>query len=97
MEDVFLVQVILPIAIPKIYSYSVPQEFIPSIQIGQRVEVEFGRTKRYAGLVYSIDEARIDSRQVKPILSILEMDVKLLCFEHGSGDERCCACWSKIG
>jgi primosomal protein N' (replication factor Y) (superfamily II helicase) len=67
-------QVILPLSLPGTFTYLVPDEFCSSLQVGQRVEVQFGRTKHYAGLVESISQ---DTKQesiahLKPILQILD-------------------------
>jgi primosomal protein N' (replication factor Y) (superfamily II helicase) len=67
-------QVVLPLALPGTFTYWVPDEFCSTLQVGQRVEVQFGRTKHYAGLVESISQ---DAKQesiphLKPILQILD-------------------------
>lgn len=45
------VEVILPLAVPQVYTYSVPPDLEENLQAGCRVEVVFGKSKRYAGLV----------------------------------------------
>lgn len=45
------IEVILPLAVPIVYTYSVPDHLMENIQPGIRVEVVFGANKRYAGLV----------------------------------------------
>ena len=67
------VQVILPIAVSKVYTYSVPEEMLPLVKIGMRVEVEFGKTKHYAGIISAMQTGLSDTRQVKPILAILDV------------------------
>jgi len=64
--------IILPLALPKrTYTYSVPESLISLIQVGVRVEVTFGKQKRYSGIV-----AHLHTEQpvysVKPILSVLD-------------------------
>ena len=64
--------IILPLALPKrTYTYSVPESIAPLIQPGVRVEVQFGRSKRYSGLVERVHHETPDY-QVKPILSVLD-------------------------
>lgn len=64
--------IILPLALPKrSYTYSVPESLASLMQPGVRVEVQFGRSKRYSGLVERVHQEAPDY-QVKPILSILD-------------------------
>ena len=48
------IAVIVPIAVPKPYTYIVPSEMIKDIKIGIRVEVQFGKNKLYSALVMKI-------------------------------------------
>lgn len=64
--------VILPLALPKrTYTYSVPESVASLLQPGVRVEVQFGRSKRYSGLVARVHYEKPDY-EVKPILSVLD-------------------------
>ena len=44
--------IILPLALPTIYTYTIPTHFLPKMQIGCRVEVEL-KNKKYSGLIKS--------------------------------------------
>ena len=50
------VTIVLPIAVPKLYTYFVPEELVASIQFGIRVEVQLGKSKLYSGLVIDIHQ-----------------------------------------
>jgi primosomal protein N' (replication factor Y) (superfamily II helicase) len=64
--------VILPLALPKRgYTYAVPESVQHLVQVGVRVEVQFGRSKLYSGLVARI-HAEVPDYQVKPLLSVLD-------------------------
>ena len=64
--------IILPLALPKrTYTYSVPESVATLIQPGVRVEVQFGRSKRYSGLVERVHR-QAPEYEVKPILSVLD-------------------------
>lgn len=64
--------IILPLALPKrTYTYSVPESVATLIQPGVRVEVQFGRSKRYSGLVERVHH-QAPEYEVKPILSVLD-------------------------
>ena len=71
-EHTTYVTVILPIAVPKPYTYSVPEEWIDLVQTGIRVEVQFGRSKLYAGLVMVVHQNTPQEYTPKPIISILD-------------------------
>ncbi len=63
--------VILPLAIPLVYTYALPEELLPVIQPGCRVEVEFGKSKKYAGIVKEILQTSPEYK-TKPIVNILD-------------------------
>ncbi len=66
------VEVILPLAVVGSFTYSVPEDLVGALRIGMRVEVQFGRSKRYAGIVAKYIANGSDMRSVKPIQSLLD-------------------------
>ncbi len=64
-------EVILPLAIPKTYTYSVPGELVKKIKIGCRAEVVFGKNKKYSGIIKSITHEK-PSYTTKPILNVID-------------------------
>ncbi|MEN9371756.1 MAG: primosomal protein, partial [Bacteroidota bacterium] len=67
-------EVIIPLAIPKTYTYAVPAEWKEVALPGVRVEVIFGKQKRYAGIIKSISENAPDGFIPKPIVQILDAE-----------------------
>ena len=65
------VEIILPLAIPKTYTYSVPAILEDKLQAGCRVEVIFGKNKKYAGIIKSISLIQ-PPYETKSILSIID-------------------------
>jgi primosomal protein N' (replication factor Y) (superfamily II helicase) len=65
-------QIILPLPLHDTYTYSVPVQWHELIKTGQRVVVQFGAKKYYAGLVYSVIPYVSDNLVVKEILEILD-------------------------
>ncbi|MBK8965901.1 MAG: primosomal protein N' [Lewinellaceae bacterium] len=64
--------IILPLALPKrSYTYSIPDELLSEVQPGVRVEVPFGKSKLYSGVVALVHPNRPDYR-VKAILAVLD-------------------------
>ena len=50
------VHVILPLSLPKLYTYRVPQELTKQVLPGKRVAVQFGKRKIYAAIIHSISD-----------------------------------------
>lgn len=67
-------QIILPLALPKTFTYSVPPEWEEKMMPGLRVEVEFGKNKRYAGIVKEMHAEPPTAFEPKPILNILDAE-----------------------
>ncbi len=68
------VEVIIPLALPKNFTWSVPENLQAVIQPGVRVEVVLGRNKRYAGIVRKILDAPPEAFKPKDIINILDTE-----------------------
>jgi len=66
-------EVILPLAIPKVYTYEVPEALINTCVPGTRVEVIFGKAKKYSGIVSALITQK-PAYPTKPILSVLDQE-----------------------
>ena len=66
------VKIILPIPLPKMYTYRVPQEWVDLVFVGQRVAVPFGSKKIYSGIVYELSEVPPEGYQANYVLDILD-------------------------
>jgi primosomal protein N' (replication factor Y) len=66
------VNVILPLSLPRLYTYRVPQELIAEVTPGKRVAVQFGKRKVYAALVHSIGDKPPKDYEAKYILDLLD-------------------------
>ena len=44
-------EIIIPLALPKNYTWSVPASMIGPVKPGCRVEVNLGKNKKYAGII----------------------------------------------
>lgn len=64
--------IILPLALPKrTYTYAIPDDLRTALRPGIRVEVPFGKSKLYSGVVASVHDVQPNYR-VKSILSVLD-------------------------
>ena len=66
------VQVILPLALPKLYTYAVPTNLDHAIKIGCRVEVQFGKQKLYTAIIHAISQHAPTDYIPKEILAVLD-------------------------
>ena len=67
------IDVILPLALPQLFTYSVPPEFERGIVPGVRVAVQVGRKKIYSAIVYKIHKTTPQSDySIKDIISVLD-------------------------
>lgn len=64
--------VILPLPIPRLFTYCIESENEPSVNIGCRVVVPFGKKKFYTAIVYRIHTQEPEGYEVKPILSVVD-------------------------
>lgn len=58
MSKAVFIEVILPLALAKQYTYAVDFEKADQIQIGQRVIVQFGKKRIYSAIVYKISNKK---------------------------------------
>lgn len=74
--------IVLPVPLPKLFTYEVPEEFLPVLEKGVRVVVPFGKKKLLSGIVYNIHETKPAAYETKPLMSVLDdapvvLDVQL--------------------
>lgn len=71
MKDSEYIEVVLPLKVPNVYTYTVPSELREAIQFGIRVEVPL-RNKVYAGIVVGSVDSYDGNFKLKPIRSIID-------------------------
>jgi len=65
-------EIIIPLALPKNYTWAIPAELAEGVMIGMRVEVMLGSNKRYAGIIKQILTEKPVRFNPKPILGVLD-------------------------
>ena len=65
-------EIIIPLALPKNYTWAIPTELAEGVMIGMRVEVMLGANKRYAGIIKHILSEKPAGFNPKPILGVLD-------------------------
>ena len=64
--------IIIPLNLPRPYTYRVPVELENQLQPGFRVAVPFGKRKVYTGLVLAVHDDKPSYSDVKEVLEILD-------------------------
>ena len=64
------VDLILPVPLPNLYTYKIPEKYINKIEIGMAVIVQFGRKKLYSGIIKKIHSNK-PSYNTKDIIDIV--------------------------
>ena len=70
----YFVEVILPLAIAKAYTYRVPLELNDQIKVGVRAIVQFGKNRIYSAIVRSCSQEAPEKYEAKYILDIVDED-----------------------
>ena len=68
------IDVILPLPLPKLYTYGSGKHTAAELHQGSRVTVQFGKKKLYTALVYKVHNSPPESYETKDILSVLDDD-----------------------
>ncbi len=66
------VEVILPLAISKNYTYRVPFEMNDAVVVGKRAVVQFGKSKLYTAIILNITEQAPEKYEAKYLVEILD-------------------------
>ena len=63
------IDIILPLALPKLYTYEVGNEFIDELEIGLAVIVQFGKKKLYTGIIKNIhsEKPKYETKKISAI------------------------------
>ena len=73
-ERSFFAEVIIPLALPKTYTWEVPAHLLHSARPGCRVEVNLGKNKKYAGIVKKLHKVKPEFIEPKEILNVLDAE-----------------------
>ncbi|MET0462928.1 MAG: primosomal protein N' [Chitinophagaceae bacterium] len=71
-EVSYYADIVIPLALPRTYTWSVPPQMEEQLKIGMRVEVNLGKNKKYAGVVKRIHKEKPEWGDPKEILNILD-------------------------
>lgn len=72
-KSTLFAEIIIPLALPQNYTWSIPGHFIQSVQVGSRVEVQL-RNKKYSGIVKTLHHNKPEAFEPKEILNVLDSE-----------------------
>ncbi len=67
-------EIIIPLSLPRNYTWHIPDEMLANISPGCRVEVNLGKNKKYAGIVKRIHNEEPLSFEAKDIINVLDAE-----------------------
>ncbi|MEO6851754.1 MAG: primosomal protein N', partial [Mucilaginibacter sp.] len=71
-RETLFVEVILPLAIAKNYTYRVPFQLNDAVAIGKRVVVQFGKSKLYTAIIAGISSHAPEKYEAKYLMDVLD-------------------------
>ena len=72
MRTTLFVDILLPLAIPKAYTYRVPATLNEEVNVGCRVVVQFGKRRLYTGIIEKVHETPPQGYEAKYIESVVD-------------------------
>lgn len=67
-------EIIIPLALPKNYTWSIPASLQQQVKEGCRVEVILGKNKKYAGVIKRLHNEKPETFEPKDILNLLDAE-----------------------
>ncbi|WP_374756771.1 replication restart helicase PriA [Larkinella humicola] len=71
-ETTYFADLIIPVPIPKLFTYRVPRDMVERLKVGARVIVPFGKNRVYTAVVKNIHHQPPNAYQAKYILELLD-------------------------
>ncbi len=71
-SNTFFAELILPVPIPKLFTYRVPASLNDIIKVGQRVIVQFGSRKILTGVIFNLHKQPPKTYEAKYILELID-------------------------
>lgn len=67
------VDIILPLALPKLYTYKCPDKLSSEVEPGKRVMVQFGKQRIYSALIYKVHQNEPREYKPKELLDVIDI------------------------
>ena len=87
-------ELLLPVPVPRLFTYRIPYKFNDLVRVGQRAIVQFGDRKIVTGLIFSLSEQVPKEFEAKTILELLDdfpsvNEIQLKIFQWMAGYYMC--------
>ncbi len=73
--------IILPVPLPRLFTYEVPSDLVHLATVGKRVAVPFGKKKMYSGIVCQLHHNKPEEYETKPIVSVLDEEAMVNAYQ----------------
>lgn len=70
--NIWYADVILPLSLPGLLTYEIPEGLEDQVKPGIRVRVQIGKKKTYTALIHHIHGEKPSGYEVRPLLAILD-------------------------
>ncbi|MGE0088804.1 MAG: primosomal protein N' [Bacteroidales bacterium] len=71
-KSLLFADVILPLPLNQLFTFSIPEDMIKEVAKGKRVIVQFGTRKIYTAIVFRIHDSKPEDFEVKEILAVID-------------------------
>ncbi len=71
-RETLFVEVLLPLSIPKLYTYRVPFALNEEVEAGKRCVVQFGKSKMYTAIISSVTKQAPTGYEAKYLMDIID-------------------------
>ncbi|MBP7184734.1 MAG: primosomal protein N' [Saprospiraceae bacterium] len=75
------IDVILPLPLKNLYTYQVPKQMETDVHFGKRVEIQFGKIRKYAGIVVKVHHEKPDYK-TKPIIQVIDDEPIIFPYQY---------------
>ncbi len=68
----FFVDVVLPLYLPKLFTYRIPESMVEEVVVGKRVAVQFGKGKVYTAIVFEVHSRVPSDYEAKYLQAVVD-------------------------
>lgn len=72
MQTPLYAEVVLPLYLPQLYTYIIPEDLVQDVAVGKRVLVQLGKHKIYSAVVYKLTSVAPQFTELKEIQAVLD-------------------------
>ncbi len=81
MTKPLFADIILPVPLPRLFTYAVPVDLVHLTAVGKRVAVPFGKKKVYSGIVNQLHHNKPEEYDTKDIISVMDEEAVVNAYQ----------------